>query len=130
MVYVLLDLSFTIFHAALVVFNLAGWAWRKTRRLHLLTSGLTLLSWFGLGLVYGWGYCPCTDWHWRVKRRLGERNLPDSYVEYHVDLIPGLDPPPQLVDTAVVIAGVTAFLVSCWLNWKDRGVGLPPSSAK
>ena len=32
----------------------------------------------GLGAVYGWGYCPCTDWHWDVKRRLGETGLPRS----------------------------------------------------
>jgi hypothetical protein len=32
---------FLVFHTGLIVFNLVGWAWRRTRRLHLLTVGLT-----------------------------------------------------------------------------------------
>jgi|SRR6056297_4212761 len=121
---VFLDYFFTIFHGALAAFNAVGWAWKKTRRLHLVTSGLTMLSWFGLGLLYGWGYCPCTDWHWQVKRELGERDLPASYIKYHVDQLTGLDSNPVVVDTAVAVIGVMAFLLSCWLNFRD--VRRPP----
>lgn len=101
-------------------FNLLGWAWRRTRRLHLVTITATLLSWFGLGIFYGWGYCPLTDWHWDVKRRLGETGLPGSWIKYHLDLLTGLDWSTGVVDTAVVCSAFGALAASLILNWKDR----------
>lgn len=115
----LLDAFFLIFHSSLVLFNLTGWIWKRTRRLHLLVISLTVLSWFGLGLFYGWGYCPCTDWHWQVKRALGETNLPNSYVKYYLDRLSGLSWDPLVVDVAVLVSGVGALVVSVWLNVRD-----------
>ena len=115
-----LDILFLVFHTALVGFNLLGWIWRSTRRLHLAIIGLTLLSWFGLGIFYGWGYCPCTDWHWQVKRRLGESDLPASYVTYYLNLLTGISWKPDLVDGLVLLFGLTAFLCSLILNLRDR----------
>src|SRR5262249_8135894 len=60
-----LDKAFLVFHTALVLFNMFGWAWRRTRVLHLVTLGATAFSWFVLGAFYGWGYCLCTDWHFQ-----------------------------------------------------------------
>ena len=60
---VVLNILFFIFHTSLIVFNVAGWAWRATRRWNLLTLSLTAVSWFAMGLWYGVGYCICTDWH-------------------------------------------------------------------
>jgi Protein of Unknown function (DUF2784) len=117
--YLLLDIFFPVFHTLLVLFNLTGWIWRKTRRLHLVVLTLTCLSWFGLGLFYGFGYCPCTDWHWRVKQELGEADLPDSYVKYYLDLLTGLDWDSLLVDVSVLLLGLVALGTSAWLNWRD-----------
>ena len=47
-IYRLLDIFFVVFHTLLVGFNMLGWAWRRTRRFHLITITVTLLSWFGL----------------------------------------------------------------------------------
>jgi len=47
----------------------------KTRKANLILLLLTGLSWFGLGIFYGWGYCPLTDWHWKVLRELGETGI-------------------------------------------------------
>lgn len=44
---------FILFHTALVVFNCIGWAWKKTRRLNLISLGLTMVSWFVMGLWNG-----------------------------------------------------------------------------
>jgi hypothetical protein len=115
----ILDYFFAIFHGILVIFDLIGWLWRRTRRLHLLISGLIILSWFGLGILYGWGYCPCTDWHWEVKRELGETNLPYSYLKYYLDKLTGLSWNPLLVDSVVLITGLLAFAQSCCLNLRD-----------
>jgi hypothetical protein len=117
--YTVLDYAFILFHSMFTLFNLTGWAWKRTRRLHFITIGLTILSWFGLGIFYGWGYCPCTDWHWRIKHKLGETDLPYSYVKYYVDRLTGMSWEPLAVDTSVVILGLSAFGLSCWFNWRD-----------
>jgi hypothetical protein len=118
---VFLDYFFVLLHGSLVCFNLTGWIWRKTRRLHLVLMSLVLLSWFGLGLVYGWGYCPCTDWHWQVKRELGERGLPASYIKYYADNLTGLAWDAQLVNLLTLVITLVLFALSVWLNWRMRG---------
>lgn len=114
-----LDVFFLVVHTILVAFNLFGWLWKKTRRLHLVSITLTLASWFGLGLVYGVGYCPCTEWHWKVKESIGERNLPASYVKYYVDALTGGDWDAQLVDATVAALGLGAFAASIYVNVRD-----------
>ena len=118
--YRILDVSFIVFHGGLTLFNLVGWIWKKTRCLHLITVGLTIRSWFGLGMFDGWGSCPCTEWHWQVKYKLGETDLPYSYVKYYMDKIAGVSWNPFWVDASVVFLGLFAFCLSCWLNWKDN----------
>ncbi len=119
--YTFLDFFFNLFHGSFILFNLTGWAWKRTRGLHLVTTGGTILSWFGLGYFFGWGYCPCTDWHWQVKLRLGQTDLPASYVKYYADRLTGFSWEVWIVDTAVVILGLVAFVLSCWFNLKQHG---------
>ena len=118
--YRLLDAAFVAFHTVLVGFNMSGWAWRQTRRLHLFTIGVTLLFWFGAGMVYGWGYCPLTDWHWQVKRTLGETSLPASWIKYYLDAITGVDWSPALVDALVIGCALVALGLAVLLNVRDR----------
>lgn len=118
-VYRIIDVSFVAFHVLLIGFNLAGWAWRRTRRLHCIAITATLLSWFGLGMVYGWGYCPLTDWHWDVKRALGETGLPASWVKYYLDRLTGADWDSGVVEVLVIGSGIGAFAVSLALNLRD-----------
>ncbi len=115
-----LDIFFFVFHLALVIFNLFGWIWKKTRPLNLLVLLLTFASWFLLGLFYGIGFCPITEWHWQVLRELGETGLPTSYVNYLILRITGQTWPSRLVDYITVIAAVVAFVISLVLNIRDR----------
>jgi len=117
----LLDWFFVIFHMLLVGFNLFGWVWTKTRRLHLYVISFTIFSWVGLGLFYGWGYCPLTDWHWQVKRNLGETGLPASYIKYYLDLLTGTSWNPSVVDVMVAVLGISALLVSVYVNIRYPG---------
>lgn len=117
--YVFLNYFFVIFHGSLVLFNITGWAFKRTRRIHLYTISLTILSWVGLGLMYGWGYCPCTDWHWDVKRHLGEQNLPASYIKYYADYLTGMNWDAFIIDIGTAAVGISAFLLSVWFNWRD-----------
>ena len=118
--YALLDTFFFTFHATLIVFLMTGWAWRALRTLHLGVTTLTLLSWFGLGFFYGFGYCPSTDWHWQVKRKLGQTDLDGSFVKYCLDQLMTSDLDPLLVDLSVLVLGLAALVASAWLNWRDR----------
>ncbi len=120
--YTFLDWFFVFFHTGLIAFNVTGWIWKRTRGVHLAVLTLTCFSWFGLGFFYGFGYCPCTDWHWQVKRALGEVDLPLSYAKYYLDKLTGLDWDPTLVDGAVAVSGLVALAASIGLNWRDRRI--------
>src|SRR5690554_4828280 len=76
------DFLFVVFHTALILFNLFGWIWKPLRKAHLIVIVLTFASWGILGIWYGWGYCPLTDWHWEILYRLGHKQLPNSYISY------------------------------------------------
>lgn len=117
--YEFLDYFFLIFHFSLILFNLTGWMWQKTRRLHLYVISVTIFSWVGLGFFYGWGYCPCTDWHWQVKRELGETGLPASYIKYYLDHLTGMHWDAFVVDILTAGLGIAALLLSIGFNLRD-----------
>lgn len=114
-----LNLLFFAFHTSWMAFNAVGWAWRRTRRAHLVTMGLTALAWFGLGYWYGWGYCPCTDWHWMVRARLGYRDDPHSYVQLLVRELSGWEPSRFWADLVTVSVFLVAGVLSVVLNVRD-----------
>ena len=113
----LLNIFFHILHISIIVFNLFGWIHSKTRKVHLIFGLLTFISWFGLGIFYGWGYCPITDWHWQVQRNLGVHNMPNSYIKYLVDSIFGFSADPFLIDVFTLILFFSAFALSIWFNF-------------
>lgn len=78
---VLLDWTLFSAHVGLVVFNMIGWMWTRTRQAHLVTLGLTAFSWLGLGAMYGWGYCFCTDYHAQILRELGNPDADVTFIQ-------------------------------------------------
>jgi hypothetical protein len=117
--YVFLNLGFFVFHSTLIVFNLLGWMWKKTRRIHLFVILLTAFSWSILGLWYGFGYCPLTDWHYKVRMKLGHYDMPESYIKFLIQSITGVDVDQKLVDILAVSVLVLALGVSALLNIRD-----------
>lgn len=115
--YKALDIFFISFHTILIVFNLFGWIWRPLRKINLLTLIVTGASWFILGIFYGIGYCPLTDWHWTVLHKLGKYDLPNSYIKYLVERLSGLEVNAQTVDTCTVVFYFAALLVSVYVNF-------------
>jgi len=111
-----LESSIAIVHGVVTLFNLFGWIPRRTRRVHLVVIIATLASWSILGIFFGFGYCPFTDWQWDLKRRLGETGLPNSFVEYYLEILTGADLSPSFVDTLVLGSAVVALGMSLWLN--------------
>lgn len=117
----ILDIGFTLLHLLIIVFNLTGWIWVKTRRLHFYGILLTAGSWFVLGIWYGWGYCPITDWQWRVKEKMGEVNLPNSFMKYFADQIFGEPINAQLIDVITVVFFFLAAGLSVYVNFIKKG---------
>ena len=115
-----LDLLLTIVHIVLIVFNLTGWIFQRTRKAHLFTLGATAASWFILGIWFGIGYCPITDWQWRIKEQLGERNLPASFIKYFADLVTGKNFSPVLVDQLTLIFFLAALACTLYVNFFRR----------
>jgi hypothetical protein len=114
-----LNIVFFVFHTSWIVFNCVGWMWRRTRPWQLATVSLTALSWVGLGAMYGWGYCPFTDWHWEVRARLGH-NDPPSYIQLLIRELTGIDMGPVSADTLAVTTLAVVALLSVVLNVRDR----------
>jgi hypothetical protein len=119
-----LNVAFFVFHTSWIAFTCLGWIWRATRPWQLAAAALTTLSWLGLGALYGWGYCPCTDWHWQVRARLGYQD-PPSYTQVLIREITGVSVSPAVADglTVGTLAVVTVLGVVSTL--RDRRLRTP-----
>lgn len=115
----LADWAFLLFHTLLILFNLVGWAWKKTRRFHLASMMLVAFSWLALGAIYGTGYCVCTDLHWRVRDALGTPIKANSYLQFLVQTASGINPSDKLVKTVAGIAFAILLLLSIGFNVAD-----------
>jgi len=119
-----LNVAFFVLHTAWIAFTSLGWVWRRARRLHLAAVLLTAASWFGLGVWYGWGYCPCTDWHWQVRARLGYVD-PPSYTQLLIRLATGIDLDPMVADGLTVGVLAAAGTIGVVVNIRGTSRGAP-----
>lgn len=86
----------------------------------MITLSLTGVSWLFLGLIVGTlGYCPLTDWHFKILEKLGKTDLPYSYTKYLADRLTGLDINASLVDNVTLYTFLAAFTISIVLNIRD-----------
>ena len=123
----LLDLLLTLFHFAIISFNLFGWIWKPTRKAHLVCIAITAGCWFILGIWFGIGYCPITDWDWQIKEKLGEHNLPGSFIKYYADKISGESVSASLIDAMTAVCFFVAALLSVYVNFfKKRNFKIFP----
>lgn len=115
-----LDILLTVVHLGIIGFNLFGWIWPKTRKLHFIFVLLTAGSWLILGIWFGMGYCPVTDWQWDVKYQLGETNLPNSFIKYYVDKLTGKNFDAAFIDAVTATSFAVAALLSIYFNFFKR----------
>lgn len=113
----LLNYLFFAFHTALILFNLFGWLFPKTKKLHLISLLITLFSWGVMGIWKGFGYCFLTDWHYRVLRKLGERDMPSSYISFLTEKFTGWVPDAGLVEVLTLALTLLALLCAIWVNF-------------
>lgn len=115
-----LNFFFILFHSALILFNMLGWMFRKTRKWSMLSLGLTACSWFILGIWYGWGYCPCTDWHWEVRRAMMLPVNYSSFIQYMTNDWFHLDWSSDFSDAVTLSVFLLAILLNSLLLIRDR----------
>ena len=115
---VVLNITFFAVHTLWILFTCTGWIWRRTRPWHLAAVTMTAASWVVLGFRYGWGYCPCTDWHWRVRERLGYLD-PPSYTQLLFRELTGIDPGTGAADMVTASVFVLLIALSVFLNVRD-----------
>lgn len=119
------DLLFSILHLLIIAFNLFGWAFKATRRLHFWFAMLTLGCWTLLGIWFGLGYCPITDWQWQLKEKMGEQQLPNSFIKYMLDHLTGTNINASLIDILTLLFFLVAITISVKLNFFNRKVKQP-----
>ena len=115
-----LDIVLTLLHFIIIGFNLFGWIFPATRKAHFICILATGASWFLLGIWFGIGYCPITDWQWQVKTKLGEHNLPASFITYYADKLTGKNFTGNFINTITLICFALASLLSVYVNFIKR----------
>jgi hypothetical protein len=73
-----------------------------------------------VGIWYGIGYCPLTDYHWKIKAQLGHEFLPSSYIKYLIDGIFKTDVSNTFVTILTISSTALAFTLSLTLNIRDK----------
>lgn len=110
----LLNIFLHALHTGMVLFMLAGWLWRPLLHLHRILLVLIWLSWLGLGAYMGhYGYCILTDYHWQLRRSMGDMDLPPSYIEYLLHRIGLQNLPDRWVSMGTGIGFMAMTLASC-----------------
>lgn len=115
--YLILDFLLTLLHLLIVGFNLLGWIWPATRRAHFIVVVVTASCWLLLGIWYGIGYCPLTDWQWQLKEHLGEQGLPNSFIKYMVDKVSPVEVSSDTIDILTAGGFAIAAFLSVYLNF-------------
>lgn len=117
---VVIDFLLTILHLLIISFNLFGWIFKLTRKIHFWFAMATLACWTILGIWFGLGYCPITDWQWTIKTELGEQNLPGSFIKYFADRILGSNINADLIDVSTLGFFLIAIACSIKVNFFNR----------
>ena len=112
----IMDRAFFAFHTLLIAFNMVGWAWRRTRPAHLIVLGLTAFSWFVMGAYFGWGYCLCTDWHFRIRRGRGIAVPESSFIQLLASQALGIQLSRRASD-ALAVGVFTAIVIATAFAW-------------
>lgn len=121
--YLILDYFLTLLHLLIVGFNLLGWIWPATRRAHFIVVVVTASCWLILGIWYGIGYCPLTDWQWQLKEHLGVQELPNSFIKYMVDKVSPVTVSSDVIDALTAGGFAIAAFMSVYLNFFRRKKG-------
>jgi len=119
MSYRILNAAFHFLHVAVITFVAIGWLFPPLHLAHLVLTVLTLGSWFILGRWLGVGYCPLTDWHWKVKDALGNGRPKGTYIFLALEHMTGRNFNSAQVDRVVLLGTILIGGLSLILNILD-----------
>ncbi len=108
----IIDVGFHLVHLSIIFFFLFGWLFETTQLAHFILSLFILLSWFGLGFIFGFGYCLVTDLQWRIKRRLNREPSAKLYIKYMLDKMMGWNSNPSVVNRVTIYVFFGIFSLS------------------
>lgn len=118
-----LNILFHILHLGLLAFVIIGLFFSRLIRFHFPVLVVIWFSWTVLGLYIGTiGYCPLTDWHWQVKRAMGEFGMPPSYIDYIIQQSTGTDVDNTTI-TLFTMAGMLIITIISGLryfHWRNN----------
>ncbi len=88
------------------------------RGAHLALIGLTFFFWFVIArwIGVGVGYCPITDWHWKIKDAYGAGRPQGTYIHHVLQNITGLTLNSDTVDKWVMIGTLVISILSLIVN--------------
>ncbi len=115
------DVLLTLLHLIIIAFNLFGWIFPIVRKAHFISISITAFCWFILGIWFGWGYCPITDWQWHIKEKLAETNLPASFITYFANKITGTHFNDSTINILTFVLFILAFMFSVYFNFFKPG---------
>ncbi len=124
-----LNILFFVLHTSVMVFNLTGWMFRRTRRLHVLCLSATLFSWFVMGAAKGLGYCICTDWHFQIRRELGLHDGVHSYLQLLAKVFFGADM-DRITSDVLASGGLLFALLATLIVWIRTIRGKPTNASR
>jgi ABC-type Na+ efflux pump permease subunit len=99
------------------MFNLTGWIFKPTHKFHLVVVAITCFCWLVLGIWYGFGYCPVTEWQWQIKEQLGETNLPASFITYFINNLLGGSISEKVINNGTGIIFFVVIIITVYLNF-------------
>lgn len=117
--YQFLNIFFFVFHTLLILFNVLGWLFKKTRLLNLVTLLITGFSWFILGIWYKTGYCFLASWHWAIRKKLGYAITEHSYIKFLLHALTGFTLPDLVLKCIITTFFLVSLLLSIVLNSRD-----------
>lgn len=108
----LLEKTLDFSHILLGVFILIGWIVKRFRKMHLIITLITGISWIVFIPFQRFGYCILADWHWQMLAQMGKTGLPETYAQYLYQRITGLFIKKETVQIIVRLCWLGAFTLS------------------
>jgi hypothetical protein len=115
-----LDILYSFLHYLIIGVNLFAWIPQRTRKIHLVFMAGTIFSWGIMGFWKGFGYCFLTDWHWSIKRKLGETDLPHSFIQYQIEKVFELHLAESITDQVTAIIFFILVMIAIWQHWMRK----------
>lgn len=119
MYYRILNAAFHFLHIFVITFVAIGWIYPPFHLAHFVLTLLTLGSWFILGHWFGVGYCPLTDWHWKIKSKLSGARPNGTYIHLGLERVTGRQINPDRVDRVVLLGTILIAGLSLMQNILD-----------